>query len=162
MKAKIFAGLVLLLAATACQKENEVQLSKDKENVDYLVFGDYYGFCGGECAYIFKWQDGRLYADNSVTYYIPDQELAFFSEPLPSAKAALGLEIVEAFPAYLRGFEKSTFGIPDAADQGGIIIELSENGKATRWHIDNFEEQLPEALVPFKQLVSSVLYELKK
>ena len=53
------------------------------------------------------------------------------------------------------------FGSPDAHDQGGIVLEIIRDGKPKRFYLDNNEEALPAALVPYAQQIKRVVAALK-
>ena len=64
MRILFVLGCIGSLLLTGCAKDS-IGLSTD----DYLIFGHFYGECGGEqCIEIFKLENGRLYEDTKDIY----------------------------------------------------------------------------------------------
>ena len=151
MKKNIATILVLLVLLFSCTKDN-------LENIEYFSFGDAHGFCLENCANFFMLKDDNVYPDDMNRYLEP---MKFKSEPLPVEKYYLARKLIDNFPAYLRNNPGKTFGCPDCADQGGIHVEIKENGQITRWHFDTNISNLPSRIQDYVQEISDVIEQLK-
>lgn len=152
MKIKIFKLTVIFLLTTSCTKLN-------LENLDYFAFGNSFGMCQGNCANFFLIKDKSLYPDD-MNYYT-GTTLKFKSEVLPDDDYNLAQKLVKNFPDYLINNPDKTFGCPDCADQGGIHIELKENGLMKRWHFDTNISNLPDEIQDYVREISVVIEQLK-
>jgi len=142
--------LGLTLTVVSCKKED------DKEGIrlsgsDYLVFGHFYGECGGEqCIETFKLEHDRLSEDDNDTY--PPQSLGFYNGHYNELGATLYnqvKDIVDYFPTALLNETETTIGMPDAGDWGGVYIEYKVNGVHKYWLVDQKTENDPSYLGPF-------------
>jgi hypothetical protein len=152
MKIKLYSLIVLLLPLSFCTKDNF-------DNLDYFAFGDAHGFCLGNCANFFLIKDGDIYPDDIDRYY--DSTLKFKSEALTTEKYELARTVIDCFPSYLLDHPNTTYGCPDCADQGGIHIEIMENGQIKRWHFDTNISNLPSKIRDYVQNIAVVLEQLK-
>ncbi|MBJ7879651.1 hypothetical protein [Gelidibacter salicanalis] len=112
--------LILVLATfifTACNSDDDTV-----EAGDYLIFGHFYGMCGGEeCVEIFKLTDSKLYEDTNDNYTLDNLK---FRE-LDQATFDKVKDFKNAIPEQLLTDETTVFGCPDCADGGGLYIQLS-------------------------------------
>ena len=128
-----------------------------------LVFGQYYGFCPptADCAQVYKLEADQLYADETTRVLGRESEIAFKNNPLPADKYDLAKSLADNLPAELLTSTQEVFGSPDAHDQGGIVLEITLDGKPKRFYLDNNEDALPATLVPYAQQVKRVVAALK-
>lgn len=125
--------------------------SKPTENFDYLIFGHFYGFCGGEtCIETFKLNNEKLYEDLNDNY----AGGPFNFEVLDDEKFELAKNIIDFFPTELLSETETTLGCPDCADGGGIFIEYSKNGVVKNWKIDQMQNNVPNYLHDFMDKVN--------
>lgn len=101
---------------------------------DYLAFGMSYGFCGGNCAHIYKLTTTSLYADNIDR--ILDKPITYAVTPESVDKLAIAQELCALFPEDLKKEKEERMGCPDCHDQGTIYIELRQSGQTHKWYID--------------------------
>ncbi len=152
MKIKFLIIIFVFIFLSSCSKE-------DLGNIDYFAFGDAYGFCQGDCANFFMMKDSRLYPDNVASYN--GTSLEFSGEALSVEKYDIAKKLIDNFPKYLIDNPDKTFGCPDCADQGGIHIEIQENGKITKWHFDTNIASLPAQIQDYVQEIKTVLVQLR-
>ncbi len=128
-----------------------------------LVFGQYYGFCPAtaDCAQVYKLEGDQLYADETTRVLGSESAIVFKTSPLPADKYDLAKSLAGNLPAELLTSNQEVFGSPDAHDQGGIVLEITRNGKPKRFYLDNNEGALPATLVPYAQEVNRVIAGLK-
>ena len=135
----------ILVSGWSCEKNCDGDGSGPFE---YLVFGHFYGECGGEgCVETFKIENEKLFEDTLDLY--PD-----FTEPsyrsyikLADAKYELVKDLVAQFPEELYGESDHVIGQPDAGDWGGIYVEIKYTNDPARsgfWLLDQMETNMPE------------------
>lgn len=123
----------------------------NEERSDYLIFGHFYGMCGGEeCVEVFKLTENELYEDSSDDYSL--KKFNFYE--LDQATYTLVKDLYKFIPEQLLKEESDIFGCPDCADGGGLFIELSKDGKLFSWRIDQSKENVPEYLHDFMDKVN--------
>ncbi|WP_157491925.1 hypothetical protein [Gelidibacter mesophilus] len=123
----------------------------NEERSDYLIFGHFYGMCGGEeCVEVFKLTENELYEDSSDDYSL--KKFNFYE--LDQATYTLVKDLYQFIPEQLLKEESDIFGCPDCADGGGLFIELSKDGKLFSWRIDQSKENVPEYLHDFMDKVN--------
>lgn len=139
-------GLLLLFtffSAASCNEEKD-EPTVQNDASEYIVFGDFYGFCSGdECIRIFKLSDGKLYKDSKQNY---PQQGAIYSGtygPVSSAKTDSIDMLLSGYPLQLLNDTNEVFGCPDCVDQGGMYLEIKTNSSHRSWLFDNVHSALP-------------------
>lgn len=152
----IFSCLIILLTAS-CTNDG-VDLSKS----DYLIFGRYNGQCVGEqCIEIFKLEQDNLYEDTKDNY--PDRDYLYDGNYvlLSREKFNLAKDLTSSFPTDLLKEVKTTIGLPDGGDWGGLYIEYNYNGVRKFWMIDLNKDNVPEKYHAFIAKVTEKINLLK-
>jgi hypothetical protein len=142
-----------LIILTTCTKEqiniaNPIQGKNPATN--YILFGHFYGFCGGEqCIEIFKLTDGTLSEDTLDIY--PNSSLPYEGKFKihDNAKYEKVKDLSTKIPSALLTTTATVIGQPDAGDWGGLYFELTLDGVPKFWLIDTMQSNLPEYLRPF-------------
>lgn len=117
------------------------------EEQDYIIFGDFYGFClGDNCIDYYKIQNGILYKDLEDKYPNANMTYQFQVHPLP-LEANSVMDIGAEIDSDIYG-EDPTIGSPDAMDQGGYYIEILSDGQKHQWRIDKIRQSVPDYLHP--------------
>lgn len=146
-----FAVAILVLSFfTACEKNNE-----PISTGEYLIFGHYYGFCGGEnCVVNFKLTDQQLFKDQTSFNYAGSNPFDFVE--LDSELYKDVNDLLAAVPEQLESEPARTFGCPDCADGGGMLIEYrkDENSEPIRWLLDMGKGDVPAYLHDFMNQVN--------
>ena len=136
----ILAAVVLLIACT--KSDNNITINEQ----NFLVFGHFYGFCGGEsCVETFKLTDEKLFEDTIDDYM--GQNLEF--EELESGLFLQVNDLPDFFPNQLLNESETVFGCPDCADGGGLFVQYSKNGNTKSWRIDQDYNNIPSYLHEF-------------
>ena len=149
--------LFLLGAFSSCRKECSCRSADE----DAVVFGKYYGFCGGEnCTEIFKIANGLLYEDSSDSYPVDEPYNGNYTA-LPAAKYDLVKNFSVFIPAQLLNEPSGYIGQPDAYDQGGYVVELTENGTTRYWRIDTDTSSIPAYLHPLTDTLKTYIQKLQ-
>lgn len=129
--------VVVVMLLTACNPSTPT-------TTDYLIFGDFYGMCGGpSCVDYYKIEGGSLYEDQLSEYPGNNPAHHFISYTGVYHPAVLDLENWLPLNIYLEG---NTIGMPDAYDQGGFYIEVHKNGNTQYWLIDRDTANIPPYL----------------
>lgn len=130
---------------------------------DYIVFGSFYGECFGEqCVEIFKYEGGVL-SEDSLDRYPSITEMPYNGKyyKIANKYPAELRELLAEIPSELLASQPSVFGMPDAHDQGGMIIQLKVDGQVKYWLLDNLTERLPEYLRNYAAELKSVLSKIR-
>ncbi|HQP03355.1 MAG: hypothetical protein KBB11_02475 [Bacteroidales bacterium] len=131
---------LLLSLSTSCDSDNDTQLN----NGDYIIFGHYYGECiGNNCVLNYKLTADKLYEDTNHNY-AGNGEFSFTE--MSNESYIRVKHILSLLPDELLQSDSQTFGCPDCADQGGMLIQLRKDGSTKTWRIDQDEAALPEYL----------------
>lgn len=149
--------LIFILFASSCKKD-EALIAED----DYLIFGHFYGFCGGEqCIEIFKLNASQLFEDQSDNYPLANQ--GFYNgvfNALPDSKFQVSKSLIADFPIDLLNLTDTIIGCPDCLDQGGIYLEYNFSGVHRFWIIDNIDLNQDAYLINYKQKVRDKITEI--
>jgi hypothetical protein len=155
VKNLFFPGLFILSLAFACNKTEPLVESRSFE---YLIFGHFYGECSGEeCIELFRLDPQHLFEDELDQY--PQRDKAYqgnFVE-LSSEKFNLVKDLKDYFPLALMVEDKSVFGCPDCADQGGLYLEYSSDSQSQYWIIDSNRAEIPNYLRDFVDRVHEMI-----
>ncbi len=153
---KLFFLLIILMTVfiTSC--------NDDDENVatDYIIFGQYYGFCqGDDCLKYFKVDDEHVYEYEDSCIPIPVSSCIDTSPPeLGNDEFLIAETLFDDFPEDLFDETETTLGCPDCADQGGIFLEIKRGSDDRRyWYIDNSQNALPTYLHAYTDKIKSVI-----
>jgi hypothetical protein len=124
-------------------------------NSNYLVFGHFYGECGGEqCVEKFKLTSDKIYEDTNdvypgVTPLTPPNYVQLTNEKFLAAQ-----DLMSFFPNSLLAETNTTIGMPDASDGGGLYIRYHFNGVDKVWLIDQFKQNVPSNYHAFMDKVN--------
>jgi len=148
---KTLFTLVLILSLSifiSCENDEDIVI----EGTDYLIFGHFYGMCQGEtCVETFKLTDTKLYEDENDNLYGSE---VFNFTALGNDKYELVKDLMDYFPPELLNVTNNTFGCPDCADQGGLLVKLAQNGNVKSWRIDQSKNAVPVYLHAFMDSVN--------
>ncbi len=146
MKKLVFLGLILM-SVISCSSDDGIELNE----TNFLVFGHFYGECGGEgCIETFKLTGTSLFEDTNDNYVGID----FNFIKLTNDKFEAVKDLVDFFPNELLTSSETTFGCPDCADGGGLFIQYSKNGVIRNWTIDQSKSNVPNFLHNFMDKVN--------
>ncbi len=146
MKKLVFLGLILM-SVISCSSDDGIELNE----TNFLVFGHFYGECGGEgCIETFKLTGTSLFEDTNDNYVGID----FNFIKLTNEKFEAVKDLVDFFPNELLTSSETTFGCPDCADGGGLFIQYSKNGVIRNWSIDQSKSNVPNYLHNFMDKVN--------
>ncbi len=124
-------------------------------NDNYLVFGHFYGFCGGEtCIEKFKLTSTQIFEDTNDVYPGTNSGIQPNYLLLPIEKFQAAQDLMTFFPNSLLAETSTTIGIPDASDGGGLYIRYHFNGVDKVWLIDQFKTNVPSNYHAFMDKVN--------
>jgi hypothetical protein len=138
MKYFFLTILVLLALLNSCTNIHRKYFNPN--TVDTLIWGTYAGMATPDYSLIFKFSKQKLFVDSSDSYYYKEAS----NDPskynwinLPNPDTLKIYQLIRLIP--LEFFGKDTiFGIPDNVDQGGTFVIVYQEGKMTKFDIDNF------------------------
>lgn len=149
---KIILMLSIVGLLIACDKNDKTDNGIELNANSFLVFGHFYGECGGEsCVETFKLTDQNVFEDTIDDY--SGQNLDFVA--LDNQKFELVNDLLDAFPNQLLSASETTFGCPDCADGGGLFIQYSDNGSTKSWRIDQNKDNVPSYMRNFIDQVNA-------
>ena len=136
--------LILIYTSISCSNTDEKPAQLVLSGGDYIVFGRFYGFCGGEqCIEIYKLTATTLSEDSLDMYPLMSNNTTNFV-PMPDQKFLLAQDLSAFFPISLLQETSTVFGTPDAYDQGGMIVEYNIDGVQKRFYFDNNIQVVPD------------------
>lgn len=152
---KILSFLLVFTFLVSCKSDNSHALSEE----DYLVFGHFYGMCQGEqCIETFKLTSDSLFEDALDNY----GGSKFEFKPLDKNLYEKVKGLKTKFPEQLFDEDDQTFGCPDCADGGGLLIQLFKDGKLKTWKVDQVKSNVPEYLHDFMDAVNASISTINK
>ena len=150
MKKLLFLLIIPLLFLNGCDKDDN-----KKPNQNYLVFGHYYGMCGGEsCVEIFKINNKNLWEDLNDAYPSPTNYYVGDFYTLDNNLFNQVSDLITFFPSDLLNEQAIVIGMPDYADGGGLYIEYNYFGEHKFWLIDQIKTNVPDYLHNFIDIVN--------
>lgn len=148
-------SIAILSIFFSCKDSTEIKVGTN----DYLVFGEAYGFCAGDCAHFYKINNSKLSKDNLERY--TGSEPTFNNAALPEADYAKAIKLLKNFPEYLSKNPNQTIGCPDCADQGGVHLYLNRGGESQYWHVDNNIDNQPIEIREYIAQVRLIISQLR-
>jgi hypothetical protein len=141
----VWAGMACMLLS-ACDDDAK----PDAQMPDYVIFGDYYGECGGNsCVDLYKIEGEKVYEDSKDSYpgstVYSGQFTLRGDISFDQAKS-----VIDKFPEKLFDETEIILGMPDAADWGGYYVEISRNNARRFWLIDKHSFDGSDYLNDFK------------
>ena len=136
-------GLVII-ANTGCKDE---ECGDPNGDLEYFVFGHFYGECGGEgCVEMIKVENGKLYEDDIDDYPNYTSPIEAHWNELSAEKYDEVKNLSAEVPTELFEETDHVLGIPDGGDWGGIYVEFKYSGvqasKSGFWLLDKNESNM--------------------
>lgn len=149
----VFFGIsiLFLISASGCKKESN--------KFNSIIFGKYFGECGGNCASFYHLTSNKLYGDR-MEYYMGPKDLKFQKFALSSEDFKISQAISDSLPAFFTTEESQTIGCPDCRDQGGLYIEIHRNGNTKIFTIDPDVRRLPNEVMSYIDLLQTTIDKL--
>lgn len=126
--------------------------------IDYLIFGHFYGECSGEvCIEIFRIDAKQISEDINDTY--PNSNDFYNGQfvPLDQEVFLQVNNLREEFERKLLNEDEVVIGQPDAGDWGGIYLEYKSGSTRRFWLIDQKKDNLPTYLYNFHDAINARL-----
>ena len=144
---KLIFGLFMIGLLFGCSDDIGIDINEQ----NFLIFGHFYGECGGEgCVETYKLTNQALFEDTVDDY----NGQSFDFVELDNDVFQQVKELSDFFPDQLLIQNKTVFGCPDCADGGGLFIRYSGNGNGKSWRIDQDKDNVPEYLHEFMDKVN--------
>jgi len=146
----IISFVVILFSGLACEKDCNCAGTGQFE---YMIFGHFYGECGGEgCVEIYRLDKEKLYEDSTDVYPNGLAPYAGQYYQLSDEKFQLVKDLIYEFPEALYAEPNTVIGMPDAGDWGGIYVEMKfkdDPGLSGFWLLDQMESNMPQVYNDF-------------
>lgn len=154
---KLLLFSVIISFLIACTNNDD-----DGGTPDNIVFGQFYGFCVGQCFKPYQLTNIRLTVDNDEEHYMQGYTYKA-TDILDETALNEAKQLLEGIPQELLNAENGkVYGCPDCTDQGGIYLELNFNGKSKKVIIDNFDsEDQSNAIIAYKNKIRNVIQALQ-
>ena len=148
---------VTIIMLISCKKDN-VKLS----NYDYIIFGHFYGECGGEgCVEIFRLEEGKLFEDDKDKYPNSNDFYVGNYVQLSDQKFINAKDLINSFPPDLLNETSTVIGQPDGGDWGGLYVEYNFNGIRKFWLLDQMKSNVPTKYHDFIDKVNEKIKKLQ-
>ncbi len=146
-KLNLIFGLSIVLFFAACSDDEVLETVSE----DYLIFGHFFGLCAGEgCVETYKLENNSLFEDTKDEYRASS---GFDFEKLDDVKYELVKDLQNILPTELTNLKDSTFGCPDCADGGGLVVQLKQDDAVSTWFIDRSTNNIPSYLHEFRDSI---------
>ncbi len=146
-----------MLALLQSCTNNHVEYFNPKK-VDSLIWGNYAGMAYPHFSLVFKYSQQKLFVDTSDAFYhkgASRDPSKFIWVNLPKPDTMKIHQLIRLIPSEF--FSKdTTFGHPDNCDQGGTFVIVYQEGKMTKYDIDNFKKQVPENIAPLSHRINEL------
>jgi hypothetical protein len=151
-------GLILLLLMMTCQSDEDINLNP---GADYIVFGQFYGYCLGEsCIEIFKFSGADLFEDTLDKYPNRTEFYTGAFTKITRTDYAGARELLLNIPERLLDDKTRVIGMPDAGDWGGVYFEIKTGSRHDFWLIDKMRHNVPEEIIPFVDKIEKVILKI--
>jgi hypothetical protein len=155
MKIKLILFLSITVTFFSCDKKETEIIAPTIPDSNYIVFGHFYGECGGEtCVENYKLLPNSILEDTLDNYPTGNGFITGNFTVLPNEKFLAAQDLITFFPSELLNESNEYIGMPDASDGGGLYIEYNFNGVHKRWFIDQFKQNVPAIYYPFMDKVN--------
>jgi len=126
-----------------------------------LTFGRYYGKCqGNACVEIFKLFDLTLLEDTLDNNPQSGSSYQGKFVNFNGSESVKIYDLVSDFPSELLNSKLTTYGAPNATDNGGIYLEYKQGLVHRYWFIDLNTQKIPKYLVDYVTLVNNRVTEI--
>ena len=140
---KIVFGLFCLGILIACNSDDD---GVDLNEQNFLIFGHFFGECGGEkCIETYMLTGNALFEDTLDDFGLENRDFVALDDALFEQVK----DLPSFFPTQLLNQRETIIGCPDCADGGGLFVLLSRNGNERSWRIDLAKENVPGYLHGF-------------
>jgi hypothetical protein len=134
---KLFKTILFLFVVGSICSCNDDDIVPTLSDCDYLIFGHFYGECGGEgCIETYKLTSSELFEDEVDAYA---GQGPFDFNKLNTDKHNLVKDLLDELPSELISSEDQTFGCPDCGDWGGLYIQYHSNDQVGKWRLDQMD-----------------------
>jgi hypothetical protein len=150
---------VTLLLLTTCDKNNK----DSSRQIEYMIFGQYYGECGGkDCVSFYKLDCCQIFEDTNDVYPSIGQQFdGKFIELDPNKRDTVSF-LIHRIPHVLFFETTKVIGKPDAADGGGLYVEIKCVGEPIQyWYIDKVKSNIPTYLYTFVDDLNTAINRMK-
>ncbi len=154
---KYFSFILIVGLLTCLSCSDEVELGDG----DYLVFGQYGAYCGGEtCVEFYRLESDRIFEETSDQYtgegFHPFNNFV----ELPETAVSIAKELETLFPTRLLVEPDTILGETNVIDAGYLYVEWKSETQHRYWIISNSSPNLLPEYRTFATEISNVINEL--
>ncbi|OEK05021.1 hypothetical protein [Roseivirga misakiensis] len=152
MKKILALTFLFYLVISGCENEN---LPIDSE---YLLFGNFYGHCQGDCFNAFQVDNEKVQSDDADGHFTFDQYQFESTRTLDKSAFSEARSLLKQIPSELITSEIESYGCPDCADQGGYFMIFETDNEKQMIIIDTADtNDQSEDIIRFKNLMSAFI-----
>lgn len=144
-------SILLLFSGSACKKNSN--------EFDYIIFGKYFSECGGNCASFYRLTSNKLYGDR-MDYFMGAKDIKFRKFALSQDDFKTAQSIADSLPDFFKTDNSQTLGCPDCHDQGGLYLEIRNNGNTRVFNIDPEVRRMPQEVMDYTNLLNQTIASL--
>ena len=149
---KVLSLLLLICAFSCADKEESIEIEDE-----VFIFGSYNGFCQGNCAHLFKYENGQVFRDEMDRF---DDSNFKFSSNAEADLLDAAYRLFNQFPELLKESDQETYGCPGCLDQSTLYVSIGDGEGVRSWRLDSIvQEDWPQEL---KDYVTLLISELEK
>ncbi len=154
---KYFSILLIVLLAACISCSDAIELGEG----DYMVFGQFNGFCGGEsCVDFFRLETDRIFEEKADDYsgqgFHPFNNFVALTE----AQFEIAKDLESKFPTRLLVEPDSILGDPNVIDAGSLYFEWKTDTEHRYWIIHKGLNNILPEYAEFSEELSSLIDQL--
>jgi len=157
MKQLIIITITFLLSLNSCSKIQGDKSLKIPEYEDYIIFGNTYGECTGDCRSLFLLTDKDLYEDSNNPLH---EEVTFNCKALSNQKRKIA-DTLFVLPLSLRTNSFNQDELLQIISDFDYIINGNINGVEFWMRYDDIDSTKNYELYQYSQTLRGVLNEIK-
>jgi hypothetical protein len=159
MKVKIqlptMLGAAILMLFSGCNDKTDQGLRAIDKDHDFIVFGNIYGECTGDCRELFLVSDVNLFKDAGKNTEL--KNTLFLDEPLGTDQFLAAAELLHTVPDNLRDNTFKNTDLIDVYADGDNYVYGQINGKSFEIIYDEIDSVANPSLHTYCKTVSEVL-----
>ena len=147
--------IYLIMGMSSCSEDNQ-SIAELEEST--FIFGSYNGFCQGNCAHLFKYENGEVFRDEMDRF---DDSNLTFSSSAENDLVDVAKMLFSEFPEFLKESNQETYGCPGCLDQSTLYVRIGEGNSSQSWRLDSIEqEDWPRELKDYVKLLKTELEQI--
>lgn len=142
--------LPALIMVTSCT-DSDLEIEQEEAIETSFIFGSYNGFCIGNCAHLFLYENGAVFRDDMDKF---DLENLRFQSTAEADLLAVGEKLLADLPKVLEESTTETYGCPGCADQSTIFVQVTNDTDVKTWYLDShIQKEWPQDLQDYVKVL---------